>query len=449
MDKMIEIIKREYQTRVKKKSFIIVTLAVPVILICMVALVILLTVKSEDKPKHIVLVDKSGLVADSLIAEFSKYKRSDGQYLYSVEEWKIEGNRIVTSGGFINVEPGQETEVSAPKKAIMDKVQAGEFDGFVYLDEDAPYTYNADYYTKQVTGLGVNENITGIISRVFRHWNAEQVGLSQENMSRILNWVNLNIKRPVVTEEGKEMVEKGQSFGIAYILIFVLYMTTLLFGVSVQRSVLEEKTTRIIEVIVSSVKPFYIMMGKIIGVGTVCLTQFFIWAVSMYVIFLVSGPVTEALDVPFDKTQFTQYFDVYIPILIYFVVFFVLGFFQFATLYAGVGAIANSDEEANQMQFPVIMLAVIPYIFMTLVLKAPASTFAVVLSLIPGFVPMLMFMRICILTPPFIEILSGILIQIIFTTLAIWIVAKIYRVGILMYGKKPKVKELIKWLRYS
>ncbi|MFC1725317.1 ABC transporter permease [candidate division KSB1 bacterium] len=449
MDKMFQVIKREYLFRVKKKSFLIMTLLVPLIFIILIGVVIFANVYKEEKIKKIVIVDETEQVADSLAASMNSWVRN-GKNLYNAEKWEIEDYRVITPNGSFNVDPSAEGEISAPKKAIMDKVEAKEIDGFIFMDKDALQTNSVDYYTRSVASFMQNESIDRAVTNIFRRWRAVQRGMSRDDMYSILGGVSLNVKRSVVSEEGKEIEEKGpQSFFVAYFFVLILYMTTLIFGQIIMRSVLEEKTTRIIEVIVSSVKPFHILMGKMLGVGAVCLTQFFIWMVSLFLLFQASGPVITALDIPFDTSTLTKYFDVYLPILLYFFVFFILGFFQFSSLYAGVGAAANTDEEAQQMQFPIIMLAMIPYFFMMLVANSPDSTLAVVLSMIPGFVPMIMFMRVCILMPPFYEVWGAILIQTLFIIFTIWIVSKIYRVGILMYGKKPNLKELVKWIRQS
>jgi ABC-2 type transport system permease protein len=212
------------------------------------------------------------------------------------------------------------------------------------------------------------------------------------------------------------------------------------------RSVLEEKNSRVVEIVLSSMKPFQLMMGKILGIAAVGFTQYAIWAVfglaaTRYSRKIVSGMVPA--DTGFKIPSVPGY------IFIYFVVFFILGYFLYATFYAAIGAMVNSEKEAQQLLMPVSMFLIIPILLMTLVLKSPDSSISVVLSIIPFFAPILMLLRICLLLPSAVQIGGAVVLLILSTVVMIWVAAKIYRVGILMYGKRPNFKEIIKWMRYS
>src|SRR6185369_13272795 len=223
--------------------------------------------------------------------------------------------------------------------------------------------------------------------------------------------------------------------------LFFIYMTVLLYGISVMRGVIEEKQSRIVEVLVSSVKPNQMMLGKVIGIGLVGLTQISVWALSALLLTTVgvSTFAARGLTMP----------NIPVSLLIYFVVYFVLGYFLFATLYALVGSTVSSEEEAQQAQIPVTMLLVVPMMIFNMIIANPTSTASIGLSMVPFFAPTLMMMRIAVVNPPLWQILLSMLIMLATILGCVWVAARIYRVGILMYGKRPSIAELGRWLRYS
>ena len=218
------------------------------------------------------------------------------------------------------------------------------------------------------------------------------------------------------------------------------------------RSVLEEKTTRIVEVIISSVKPHQLLFGKIIGVCLVCLTMFLIWGASAVLLLVNINPILGLFGIeglPPELIEITASIrSAGLSAFSYFLIYFVSGFFLFSTIYAAAGAICNSEEEAQQVAAPLVMMLIIPFMLMFGLFRAPDATVTIALSHIPFFSPLLMFMRINVLTPPLWEILLNIAVMIVTVFGAILIMGKIYKIGILMYGKRPTLSELWKWLHY-
>jgi ABC-2 type transport system permease protein len=234
---------------------------------------------------------------------------------------------------------------------------------------------------------------------------------------------------------------------VAYVLVLILYMTMFFYGAIIMRGVIEEKNNRVVEIILSSLRPFELMMGKILGIAAVGLTQYGIWALfgilaSTYGRSIAGGLVPAGAE-GFKVPTIPPY------IFLYFVVFFLLGYFLYATIYAAVGALVNSEKEAQQLLFPVSMLLVVPILMMMAVIKEPNGSLATVLSLIPFFAPILMLLRVCVLLPPVTQILASIVLLVLAILLVTWLTAKIYRVGILMYGKRPSLREIVKWVRYK
>jgi ABC-2 type transport system permease protein len=216
----------------------------------------------------------------------------------------------------------------------------------------------------------------------------------------------------------------------------------IIYGQLVLRGVVEEKQSRIIEVLLSSIKPFQLMLGKLIGIGLVSLTQVAVWMSALTALSFVtaSAPLaSNAFKLPLLEPK----------LLAAFFVFFVLGYFLFSTLFLIVGAMVSAEEDAQQLQMPVVLSVVAPMLLLEQVLRQPNSLFATVVSMVPVFSPILMFARIAVEPPPWWQIGLSIALLLLSIWLAVWLAAKIYRIGVLMYGKPPTLPELVKWLKYS
>jgi ABC-2 type transport system permease protein len=239
--------------------------------------------------------------------------------------------------------------------------------------------------------------------------------------------------------------EKDQTFLTTVALAMVLYFTLLVYGIATMRSVLEEKTTRIVEILVSSPRPFRLLTGKILGVAGVGFTQYLIWTIAGALISTYGAPVAAGFRAGASVPQF----HIPLPLLIYAGLFFLAGYFLYASLYAAVGAMVSSDEEAQQVQLPVTLLILAAFILFPAVMRDPASRLAVVASLVPFLSPTLVIFRIALQTPPFWQIALSLALSIATTIDVVYVAAKIYRVGILMYGKRPSLVELLRWLKYT
>jgi ABC-2 type transport system permease protein len=222
--------------------------------------------------------------------------------------------------------------------------------------------------------------------------------------------------------------------------MMIIYVTVLMYGIYVMRGVLEEKSSHVVEVIISTVKPFELMLGKILGIGAVGLTQFLIWATLMAAVSapgMVSAMGMGDIGLP----------TIPIQLLVFFVVFFVLGFLLYGTLYAGIGAAFDTEQEAQNFQGLVTMLLIVPMMLMIQIINQPDGTLSVVLSMFPFFTPMLMFLRMTLVPVPAWQVAASVVLMLGAILASTWIVAKIYRVGILMHGSKPKLKDLMRWVR--
>jgi ABC-2 type transport system permease protein len=235
-----------------------------------------------------------------------------------------------------------------------------------------------------------------------------------------------------------EREDQGAAVILALVLLMILYVSILIWGQAVLTSVIEEKTSRVVEVMASGVPATTLLLGKLIGVGSAGLTQFLVWSLSLFVVSLTAGSLAA-----FTLPEIT-------PLMIVsFVIFFLLGFFFFASLYAAIGASVNTVQEAQGLVFPVMMPLILSMVAWPAVLESPDGRLAVVVSMIPGMSPLVMFLRIVVLTPPMWQILLSIGLLVLGIFGVVWIAARVYRVGILMYGKRPTFPELLRWVRHG
>ncbi len=424
MRKILSVIKREYLQIVKTKGFIIGTVLGPVLMVALIVVPILGQLVSVGKQETIGVID----LTQEIFAELDKkldYKLKDGTRRYILEEFKPTAS------------------VENLRNAMSKKVLEKELSAYIFIPDSISEGGEAQYVSLHTTDFDEIKNIHSAINSVVIEKRLKKEGLDPAKVSQYLRPVKMT---PVkVTKKGEEK-DIGATFLISYLLVLILYMTLFFYGAIIMRGVIEEKSSRVVEVILSSLKPFQLMMGKILGIGAVGLTQYSIWALfgfaaSRYSKSLISSFVRIPAD--FSLPRMPAY------IFIYFVIFFLLGYFLYATFYAAIGSMVDSEKEAQQLLFPVTMFLVIPILMIMFVVKNPESTFAVVLSMIPFFAPIIMLMRVCILLPPFIQIGGSILLLILAILLMVWLTAKIYRVGILMYGKRPSLAEIVKWIRYK
>ena len=425
MRKLLAIIQREYSTRVKTKGFVIGTLLMPVFIIFITVVPAAFMAMKSEKPKHIAVMDLTDQVYEPL-SETLNERTKAGERIYQF-------HRVITT-------PDQLEEMKENLKADIDLQK---IDAYLVIPPDVFETNDVEYHSINVTNFRENSEIERAISRVITRLRLERSGFIPDDVNHLVRSVRLHTFK--IGPGGKEQRDVGLSFGITYIMVFVLYLALILYGAMTMRSVVEDKNNRVIEVIISAVKPFHLMAGKILGIGAVGLTQFFIWAavaglISIYSSSLVASFLPAAENVPLPSVNISQ--------LAFFVLFFILGFFFYSTLYAGIGALVNSDQEAQQLQWPVVSFLIMAFMFVFYTISNPDSTIAVVFSMLPMFSPILMFMRISIHTPPSSQVAISIVVLLLSIWAMIWIVARIFRIGILMYGKRPNLPEVMKWIKY-
>lgn len=426
MDKIWVVIKREYLIRVKGKAFIIGTILSPLLMLALIVLPSLLASKGGGE-RRITVLDQSG---DAQLFQGIK-ERLEGASP-DLNNRRRFGNTTFTLIHDV-VPPNVNVDEIAARYNESLKKQSNEailiLRRGILSGEDPPV-----YQAKNPSDLLVG-NVERAINDEIKERRLAQAGLDKEKIDQYTKNIELIKKNPEGVEEGVPR------FVIGMVMLFFIYMTTLFYGLFVMRGVIEEKQSRIVEVVISSIKPFQLMMGKLIGIGLVGLTQYVVWALSA----LLLGTV----GVSMFASQGIKAPEIPVIWLVYFIIYFILGYFLFATLYAMVGAMVSTEEDAQQAQMPVTMIIIVPMLLFGMVMANPDSPVAVTLSMIPFFAPTLMMMRIAMVNPPLYQIIGSMVGMVVTILVVMWLVSRIYRVGILMYGKRPTIAELGKWIRYS
>ena len=426
LNTVLVVAKREYIQRIQSKGFWIATLILPLFIGSVTILPTLLASKTRAR-QTILVVDETGTVAQELMKPPAK-KDDDAKATFS-----------------FRVEP-LAADPAAQRTALDRRVRSGDVDAWIWIGRDVIAGNSpAEYHAKNVSNIFTQEDLRRRLSKAVQHVRLQQAGLDADRVGALSEPVELK-PEGVPEKEGGQARKAGALAGAAfgYILFFMLYVTLAIWGQQVMQGVLEEKSSRVIEVVVSAVKPFELMMGKLTGICLVGLTQFSIWLLT-FAVLSAPGIVAAFTALPegVNLPRVTPF------MLLNFLLLFVLGFFIFSTFYAAIGAAFNNVQEAQQVAGVAVFFLVIPVVLMVRVINDPSSTFSVVLSLVPLFTPLLMTLRIALEMPPVWQLLLAYALTLGFLWCAIWACARIYRVGILMYGKKPTFQELWKWMRYS
>lgn len=428
--KLFLIFKREYLTRVRTKSFIISTILAPIVIILLIGIPIVLQLTETEQRQVIGIKDEVGTILPRLVESNSS--------LYA---------------------PVPEVTIDSLRSMVLN----GNIDGYIIITEDN--VMNNREVELLYTGAGGINLISEIRSDI-------RLALQNERLDRAMVGsvvqdilaMRTQLVTRKLTAEGEETQDTLALFMIGYIMCFVIYGAMFGYGAIIMRSVIEEKTNRIIEVITSSVKPFELLMGKVLGVGALGLTQFMIWSLSSAGLLALAVPVTALLlgdsaavpgtasdaqaaaaaaELPFEIPT------VGAELWITFILFFLLGYLIYSALFAAVGSAVDSESDTQQLMLPIMLPIILPMLFLGRVAQDPDSSFSVITSMIPFFSPMLMPVRVAMTDVPALEYFTAIILMIATFVGLIWLSSRIYRVGILMYGKKASFKEMAKWIRYQ
>jgi ABC-2 type transport system permease protein len=424
MHNILMVMRREYLDRVKKKSFWVGIFLGPVLILALFGMMaVMMSVKTQDQ-RTLAVVDNSGELGPGVVESLGKHKLKDGRPSYVVQ--------LVQS-------PADE---AASLKEFKDRIASQQLFGFIWIGKDPEATGALKFYGRNTSDVMMNNELEGVIkdALVSQRLRKSKLQLDRATLDKLTAGIDLETFE-VTKEGGAEKKGFFESYALTFLFVIIMFMSILLYSVAMLRGILEEKSRRIIEVLLGSLSPEELMTGKILGIGLVGLTQMAIYIPTFGIARLVIAAKAAGADVSGIQGMLSM------TKLAYFIVFFLLGYFFYTALFAAVGAVCNTEQEAQNLQQPIMMFLMLPYICTFFFVTHPDHIAAIILSFIPPFTPMIMFMRISVLTPPFWQIALSIVLTLATILLIFRLVAKIFRVGILMYGKRPTVPEILRWAR--
>lgn len=430
--KVLAVISREFLTRAKTKGFIIGTLIFPLMLVLIFGGIFLFSMLFKPASRTYYVADQTGKIYDEFVQMLPDTLKN-GHLKYQLVKQDVQANDL-------------ENAMAEYQKLVM----SNKIDGYLVIPENIVESREVRYSAKSVSDFDQQRDFERALSRIVTNIRLENIGLSPEVIRKEMGQGNVRLVSRQVTDKGEIEKSGVSSFVLTYFLTYIMLLMIMIYGATLMRSVIEEKSQRITETIISSIKPIELMMGKILGICGLGLVQLILMGLIILAIvhFGESLFVKMGVNIP-ELLQVIRQIDFSPAVFIFMILFFLMGFVFFASLFAAVGAMVTSEDEGQQMQMPLVFLVLISYFIMFSVAKNPETPMALWTSLIPFFTPLVMFARITVSDP---MLPSGAIISIftmlLSTILLIWLVAKIYRVGILMYGKKASFKEAIKWIKY-
>jgi ABC-2 type transport system permease protein len=409
--------RREYTEGVRSRWFVVSTILGPLLLGGLIVMSIALQLRGSGKPVRIALVDEGspdlGAAVRATLQESAPGEPSH----------------------FVVVPLGTETPAQ-----LEGRVASGEVDGYLVLPADLVTTGRASYVGTDASSQVDMARLSARVQKAVFRARAQALGLAPEATRSLLAHVEVDTR-----QAGGSAASGNAAFGMAYGAAILLYMTILLYGITVMRSVIQEKTSRVLEVIVACASPWDLMVGKLIGVGAVGLTQMGCWLTAGTLLASFRGPLLASFGVA--GADAIALPDVGAGALAVVAFYFLGGYALYSAIYAAVGAVNNSERDAQQAQMPITFLLVGAFMCFPVITGAPRDAPAIALSLVPFFSPVLMPMR-CFLTPvPAWQLAASIALLVGSIVATTWVASRVYRVGILMYGKKPTLGELVKWVR--
>ncbi len=431
--KIFAVIKREYWTRAKTKGFIIGTLIFPLFLVLIFGGIFIVQKVFTPSTRTYYIVDNSNQIYSKFSTQLTDTLKS-GELKFKFFEKKVEPQLMEST-----------------IKQFQEEVRNKQIYGYLVIPEDIVESKEVKYAAQSVSDFEEQRSLQWALSKVVSDIRLEKMGLDANKIRHEMWLGNIKLISNQITEKGEIEKSGTSSFLLTYILAYVMFLMMMIYGTMVMRSVIEEKSQRITEMIVSAIKPFELMFGKIVGICALGITQLTIFGIMLFFIVKYGEPIMIKLGAT--DTEFLniiKHINFTVPIFLFFIFYFVIGFVFFSALYASIGAIVNTEDEGQQFMPPLVIILLLSYFIMFAAVKNPDTTMAFWASLIPFFTPLVMFGRVAVSDPalPSGAILS-IFTMILSTILIIWLASKIYRVGILMCGKKVSLKEAVKWIKYK
>jgi len=435
MNKLLAVFKREYLQAVRKKMFIIMTFLLPLLMAGLFFLPGLLMVKGMGE-KKVTVLDGTGMLRGT-------FEHQDE----TAEPAKRVRAREIPSTIKIDYVPrpaDRALEVTARPylNRLSDADKRQQLDGVLLIPWDSLTNSDARmrFYSRSATDFITQERLSSVANRGIRRYRLTQKGLNSDEIDRLVSETPVDAVQ--LSKSGQEKKGGAATFMVGFMLTALLLVPSFVYGLEIMRGIIQEKNDRVIEVLISSMSPSQLLIGKILGVAAVGLTQITVW------LLMAAGvgafAATTASIAGIDVLQFLS-----VSFFIYFLVFFILAYLTYVCVYAIGGAVCNSDKEAQQLIAPITMIMMLPWFMMAAIITNPDSSLSVGFSLSPVFGPLTMFVRTLVAEPPMWHVLLSIAISIATIAVFFWVTAKIFRVGILSYGKRPTIPELWRWVKVA
>ena len=450
MRKFLAVVKHEYRKVVLKWSFLIGTLLLPFLAACFAVVpAVIFSIKGE--PTRIAIVDPTGKIAPRLRENLSSEKMMEKARkaakdsmtdLTASQDEKMKRNAQQFVESFIFVDfPYDANRTAAIRQDLTNKIIGKEIDAYLIVPANIDDPNSVfEFRSRKGGDFVTNDTFKDALNNAVRSQRLADANIDETKLEQLSSEVNFDAKG--VDERGKEKDSTGLMIA-SFIIGLMIYITLTIYGQAIMGAVVEEKETRIAEILFSSARPFTLMMGKLVGVGLAGLTQLAIWITSAVVILTI-------LLVQVDTGLSLDSVPSISPLMIvYFLIFFLLGFFIYASIFALIGSMVTTLQEGSQFAFPPVMILLIGFYFSFAVIRDPSSTLSFWASIAPFFAPITMPVRILAETPPFWQIALAFAVNGLAIAGLVWLTARVYRVGMLMYGKRATIPEVWKWIRQA
>lgn len=430
MARLWAVIKREYLERVRTKWFIFSTVFTPLLFGGITLLPMWLASKSIDSANiaHITILDASGSGLGKRV------------------QLALGGGVMSNDTSSTQVIVLDTAQLAAVESATTLAVIRKETRGYLVLGPHILDATETRYAGRNASSLPDVGRIEAAVRQGILATRLERAGIDAERVNSLTSAKRIDLDAEQIGDRGREGKGGVVKYIFAFSLAFLLYMSIFIYGQNVLRGVLEEKQTRVAEVVVSSVSTDTLLAGKVLGVGAVGITQQILWVIGSLAVLKLREPIMRALKIPSTSMSLPSISPWVLALLL---LFFVLGFMLYSALFAAVGSMVNSDQEAQQAQQPVTLLLVATAILIQPVLLNPGTKLAVIASIFPFSAPILMPLRLSLVSVPWTEVAASLVAMLVMIAIAIWLASRIYRTGLLMYGKRPSFGEVARWLRRS
>ena len=443
MKKFLAVIKREYLQRVRSKFFIVSTVMGPVVLGLFAVFPVYIANMSFGGATRLAVIDQSGKLYDALQNALTT---EETENVDSKDEDTASNSQVQRDSRFgsqkFQIEPVSLTgrTLEQAKRDLNERVRANELDGYVVIPADILGSGKPEFYGRSTGDIFTRETLADRLSRAVREQRLAENKIDQRLLREASRRVTLVSTK--INDRGEEKVS-GSGFTLVFSFGLLIYVAVLLYGQTVLGAVIEEKETRIAEILFSSMRSFGLMMGKLVGVSLVALTQLSIWAIAFTVLAGFGVSMAAAKGVP------TTVPHVPPMVLVYFLLFFLLGYFIYATIYALIGSMVTTVQEGGQLAIPVVLMLVAGFYFIFPIIRSPNSRLAFWASMFPFLAPITMMVRITTETPPAWQIILSLTIGFATVVGLVWLASRIYRVGMLMYGKRASIPEVWRWVKQA